>query len=777
MKYAKRYMAKIGSAGILLAALAATACMDHGDDIPLIELGAVENSFTVNATAGHVDIQVYSNQPAVLSFLDDGASWADLSDTRLPLDGKFYIDYADNAGFPRMTRVLIQSADAVRSDTVVLRQRGARVPAMAFEGGTSTNVPGSSGGKASVRFGTNIAPDELTFTTQYDAGEEPAEEWLSEISLQPAGEEEYTFNFDYAGNDTDELRTATVTVSYVNGWEETEQLTLNVIQRTKNDMLGHDISFAELREKALTVSKVDEYWLLEGYVVSDRDSKNAGNNPMPTDMSVDYSGCEKTVYLESPDGRYGFCVETATPEDNAFTRYDKVKILLKDAELVFEPDPDRYMIKGIRSSMIVERVTGNDASVLPVKQKYISELTDEDIYTFVTLRDCEFAVRKGSLTPVHEGYTLADAQGRLNMYPRLVRDNKGGLIHLLTNTTCPYRRNGTRLPYGSGELAGVIVHERFPQYEYVDTADDLANGIIGSYQIRHMSFADIRFAEDRSQSFSETLTEYSYVKGKAAAADGYAYWYPTWGTNGRFTQTASKSAYPNGVYNAACWHYLGWCGTARGTAPFRSHIGNDGYSGFGVILEDGTNYAVKSTAVNTDGKGTDQANWLAWVTTYWWNASTDRPYAWVVEFSTAGLSSDRVSLIMSVQSGRATLNAGPYFWKVQWSATGDYESDVGGSTSKRRRPRPTAAPTPSRSPTSRYSPRSAAGSSRPINRSKSRCPPRSWAAKRSGSASSPPAGSRRDSVSSTARSRWATTPPERWTTWPYATTDNPNSKI
>ena len=278
---------------------------------------------------------------------------------------------------------------------------------------------------------------------------------------------------------------------------------------------------------------------------------------------------------------------------------------------------------------------------------------------------------------VHEGYTLADAQGRLNMYPRLVRDNRGGLIHLLTNTTCPYRRNGTRLPYGSGELAGVIVHERFPQYEYVDTADDLANGIIGSYQIRHMSFADIRFAEDRSQSFSETLTEYCYVKGKAAAADGYAYWYPTWGTNGRFTQTASKSAYPNGVYNAACWHYLGWCGTARGTAPFRSHIGNDGYSGFGVILEDGTNYAVKSTAVNTDGKGTDQANWLAWVTTYWWNASTDRPYAWVVEFSTAGLSSDRVSLIMSVQSGRATLNAGPYFWKVQWSATGDYESDEG----------------------------------------------------------------------------------------------------
>ena len=60
MKYAKRYMAKIGSAGILLTALAATACMDHGDDIPLIELGAVENSFTVNATAGPVATPVHS---------------------------------------------------------------------------------------------------------------------------------------------------------------------------------------------------------------------------------------------------------------------------------------------------------------------------------------------------------------------------------------------------------------------------------------------------------------------------------------------------------------------------------------------------------------------------------------------------------------------------------------------------------------------------------------------------------------------------------------------
>ncbi|MFQ7502457.1 MAG: hypothetical protein ACLRMJ_03665 [Alistipes finegoldii] len=145
-----------------------------------------------------------------------------------------------------MTRVLIQSADGTVRHVAA---RGRPCPRNGVRGRYLTNVPGSSGGKASVRFGTNIAPDELTFTTQYDAGRNPPKSGFRKCA-PTRREEEYTFTFDYAGNDTDELRTATVTVSYVNGWEETEQLTLNVIQRTKNDMLGHDISFAELRRSA-----------------------------------------------------------------------------------------------------------------------------------------------------------------------------------------------------------------------------------------------------------------------------------------------------------------------------------------------------------------------------------------------------------------------------------------------------------------------------------------------------------------------------------------------
>ena len=101
--------------------------------------------------------------------------------------------------------------------------------------------------------------------------------------------------------------------------------------------------------------------------------------------------------LESEDGRYGFNILTATADDNVFDRYDRVQLLLKGAVLHGENDPDRYELSGITTSMIVGRTAGTAADI-PVKEKYISELTDDDMYTYVTLKDCEFLYARGSLT-------------------------------------------------------------------------------------------------------------------------------------------------------------------------------------------------------------------------------------------------------------------------------------------------------------------------------------------------------------------------------------------
>lgn len=141
-------------------------------------------------------------------------------------------------------------------------------------------------------------------------------------------------------------------------------------------------------------TEIDDFLIISGYVVSAPESGNTGENPKTTYTSIDYSMCNKTVYLESLDGKYGFLLETATEEDNIFDRYDKVQLLLNGTKLTGYENPDRYTISGITTSMVVAREAGTASSV-PVKEKYIADLDDTDLYTFVTLKECEFPVRKG----------------------------------------------------------------------------------------------------------------------------------------------------------------------------------------------------------------------------------------------------------------------------------------------------------------------------------------------------------------------------------------------
>ena len=141
--------------------------------------------------------------------------------------------------------------------------------------------------------------------------------------------------------------------------------------------------------------------------------------------------------------------------------------------------------------------------------KRYNELTDMDVYTWVTLADCELPVRKGSLTPINEGYARSTNANRETKYPMLVRDKNGDSFYMLTNTTCKYRRDGSMLPYGSGNISGVLVHETHDRFVWMGSKD---MGDIGRYQIRHLTREDIALEKDFENSFSALLTEYRYGK-------------------------------------------------------------------------------------------------------------------------------------------------------------------------------------------------------------------------------------------------------------------------
>lgn len=656
----KRELLYIVFAAFGAAVTAACAKVDDSQaGFTVQELGLTDHEFVLDALAGHLAFRVYSNQTCTIEVPEEDRSWLRADIQKVFGDDQVIIDYTDNEGFPRMSKLVVSGREYGMKDTIIFKQKGLTQPTFHFpEGGVV--LPGSSSGVRQAAFSLNVDFDDLDVDVLYEDGEG---EWVTGVSYTGG-----KFQISYAANPSSSaLRIGQVVLTYVNGWGDKVSSTLNVTQQTSRDQLGLEKTFAQVRAMGVadTNVKISDNIIITGRVVSDKNSRNVGENPKTTFTSIDYTQGDRTVYLQSEDGQYGFEILTQAVDDNIFERYDLVRINLAGATLLKSVSPERYRISGIAATRIVTRAAGTAAS-LPAKSKYFNNLTDSDIYTYVTLKDCEFPVRKGALTPVHEGYTLGDNISMLSKYPRLVRDKNGSSFYLYTNTTCPYRRTGAKLPYGSGDLSGVVVFEYMPAYVYGDGSDEETHGRIGTYQIRHQSYSDIKFSDETS--FSKILTEYRYVKNKGTASDGYTYWYPTYGSNGRFTHTA-KDLYAEGCDVPTTWNYLGPVGTARGVEPFRNNIGNTRQVGLGIILEDNTDYMAVSEQLNSDGKGQDgQTN--GWRNQFWWDDTTHTPFYWKVQFSTTGITASHLSCQISVQSGRALLNCSPIYWKAEYSTDG-----------------------------------------------------------------------------------------------------------
>ena len=672
-----------------------TACTDEKvDKFEFKEFGISQSEIQFPAKIEYSDgkvvsdlkkeIHVLSNQECVISYVDGiEVNWMRIRDLdtyqvcrQIAFDGdcSFRIECDQNDDYARMVKLLVQTSD--RTDTVYVKQFGKREPSIRLASG-SLVLNGSTAGNGEVTYTSNISDyQDIKYQISY-SGEEG---WIDAVSID--GDK---VKLDYKANpSSDNLRTASVKVYYTDGFGTEYGQTLYVIQKTGNDGIGKTMSFADVRAmgKDGQTVEINDYLIVEGYVVSNQASGNVGENEKLSLTASDNTSYKKKFYLESLDGNYGFLVQTATEEDNVFTFADKVTLLLKGTSLTKETDPERYEITGLTSSNIVGRETGFSSN-LPEREKFISELTDADIYTYITLKDCEFAVRKGALTPLNDAYTLSSGKGMISKYPRLVRDAEGSSIYTYTNTTCPYRRDGVRLPYGSGTLSGVIVHELFPNYVYGDNDDEELSGNIGRYQIRHQSYSDIAF--DKEKSFSNILAEFRYATGFRTGENGLSYFNATDGqASARFFHTSGEA-----VTNCpSTFNYIGWTGTNSGVAPFKSHIGFDSSidQPLGYSFADG--YVFDYSGTNSDGKGKVSSTkkntyngvsvklYDGWMSNIWWKGEDAPAESWIVEFSTKDIAAQHLSMQFTSYSA-ITSNVGnaPYNWTVSWSDTFDLNDE------------------------------------------------------------------------------------------------------
>ena len=268
------------------------------------------------------------------------------------------------------------------------------------------------------------------------------------------------------------------------------------------------ISFAQLR------SRIDEGAVatdgnlyVEGIITGEPESLNHEKNVNSHYSYTSTAPASRTTYMQDAEGRYGFRLQFTATRHALIPRYSHVLLNLKGLTLSKE-EGFGYTISEIAPENLVRIEAGKKEDV-PIKSRRVSDLTPEDIYTFVTLEDCEFVFKGGSYMNVYETYLPASetnkglgANSTLDSWASLLVDKDGNPFYLLMNGRCPWRRKGNGLPQGAGRISGILVHTVLERY----------GDCLGPYQIRPVAEEDIDF---HGASHFQTLAEWDWMDNAA----------------------------------------------------------------------------------------------------------------------------------------------------------------------------------------------------------------------------------------------------------------------
>ena len=669
--------------GIAAVCAASAACsVDDADDLALVKLGALKKEFVVEADANTFDIDIYANSAFHIERINQ-ADWISLTCGETE-DGKGAItaECEFNEGFKRKAGFVLCSDVDARRDTVYVKQK-ALVDAK-IEFANSSVIVAGAGGENISPIETNIPFSEITVDIEYAKADNA--DWIESLEIVDSESEKRSLSITTEANAADEIpRSAAVSLSFTDGWEETVSVEFNLLQRTAKETLGRQITFEEFRQTYAMNKKVEDYVILEGIVVSNTKSHNAGENTQSTTAKIDYSISDRTVYLETYDGKYGIAVQTATAEDNVFEQYDHVQILIQGASGYLVETPDRYELRNVTKAMVISRIAGS-ASDVPVKEKWMSQLTDDDIYTYCALSGLEFSVKEGAYTNVREYDAIGNpcnanlsfaggtqAQKAKDGAANLLYDGDNDAIYMLVNMNCGWRRTGRSVPQGVGTVSGIVVHTPMERW----------GGNVGRYSIRPFDEADIDIPRAAASAYA-TLVEWRLDKAVISVG---AY---KWNDNGTYTVGSAANSATQLVQNrmhattdntgggARLYsenRMLNQTVTADRSYPIAIVHGYRGLNVSNYVPGDGTTMGMsKYTMLGFLG---NVAGWYEWNGDTW----TGKTNGIVMEFSTAGVGGSAAAVSFSTAAGKHSTNEAacswtnassyPVYWKVEYATSAD----------------------------------------------------------------------------------------------------------
>lgn len=439
--------------------------------------------------------------------------------------------------------------------------------------------------------------------------------WIGSMGVIEEG-----LTFSVTENASGAPRSATVSVAY-SAPDGSSAKASYIVHQTHEKLLR----FEELRSRTPGIIKGNVF--LEGFIVSDPLSPNVCSSVQTGQFSFDRTENGRTAYLEAVDGSYGFCLKFKDSADNTLPRWTKVHLSLDGISMERATAPLRYTLSGLTSDMFT--VLPSSESEIPAKVKTIAQLTDADLYTYVSLQGVEILSKEGSYTNASEGYCLQDdlnplgaSEPRWDVAPLLCSDSNGDVIHILTNAAAPWRRTGSDvawyscLPQGAGTLSGIIVNDDVAPVRW---------GYLGKYQIRPLWGEEVDL---NGMPFSNIICEWNWNDSveKLTPDEG----------KGSFKKYDAATKFVNDYNNP----YL----------PVEDLPNGNGSSNLKGL--------VAGAAIS--------------LTQVWWDYELDEGKYFDVEFSTAGLNGNNLvyGIVWGHGLGNSSTVYGPSHWKVLYSTDG-----------------------------------------------------------------------------------------------------------
>ena len=490
---------------LALCLFALVACEQLPDEVNIYGIGCKVDEVELGVNAGEYSLSVFADGEFTAA-LDEEDAWIWFTENpearTMSADGDrdLKFSYDTNKGLTRSSVLTLTRGTNVFEVTFV--QEGILKGGVIIEQKNITLT--AEGGRYGVKAMTKLKNDDVSFNVEYQ--EKESKDWVTDLSL-----ENNFISFSLKANLMDTLiRHAVVTVSFDGGEDSFQISQLYEGCRTESvDVLELKSMFKEEGEH-----KIDRHIVLEGIVINDHLEKNGAENRMISVDNQDLNYAERILYVQNADGSGGIKLIFSQSCAEMVARFDSIKVDLYGLELKRESEPLRYSISNIPVTAIVST---KPAEALAGNEKPWEELTDDDLYTLVTVSDIEIPVRKGNYAPVDIrkiSYMVS--------YPMVIRSRSGHTGHMMVNVDCPWSRDGKELPEGSGSVTGVIVHETCDNFEWdVQTAENISGGKIhddyvtgagrlGDYQIRPLRKSDIRIADEAEAGFSEVLCEWAY---------------------------------------------------------------------------------------------------------------------------------------------------------------------------------------------------------------------------------------------------------------------------